>query len=72
MSEPAEIEIIVNGEARRVPAGTTLKALVEMLALKGDRIAAEHNLKVVPRARYAETTLQAGDRLEIVTFVGGG
>lgn len=66
------MRITVNGVAREVPEGTTLCALVEMLALKGDRIACERNLDVVPRARYAETKLTEGDKLEIVTFVGGG
>ena len=66
------MKITVNGSAREVPEGTTLKALVELLALKGDRIACERNLDVVPRAQYAETKLNEGDKLEIVTFVGGG
>ncbi|RIK60070.1 MAG: thiamine biosynthesis protein ThiS [Planctomycetota bacterium] len=66
------MRITVNGQPREVPEGTTLKALVELLALKGDRIACERNLEVVPRAKYAETKLADGDKLEIVTFVGGG
>ncbi|KAA0208647.1 sulfur carrier protein ThiS [bacterium] len=66
------MHITVNGQLREVPEGTTLKALVDMLALKGDRIACERNLEVVPRAKYAETRLAEGDKLEIVTFVGGG
>ncbi|GIK51035.1 MAG: thiamine biosynthesis protein ThiS [Planctomycetota bacterium] len=66
------MRITVNGQPCEVPEGTTLKALVELLALKGDRIACERNLEVVPRAKYAETKLADGDKLEIVTFVGGG
>lgn len=66
------MKITVNGTTREIPEGTTLKALVELLALKGDRIACELNLDVVPRAIYAETKLAEGDKLEIVTFVGGG
>lgn len=66
------MRITVNGQPREVPEGTTLKAQVELLALKGDRIACERNLAVVPRAKYAETKLADGDKLEIVTFVGGG
>ena len=66
------MRITVNGKPREVDAGCTLQQLVESLALKGDRIATERNLAVVPRASYAETVLNEGDRLEIVTFVGGG
>ena len=46
--------------------------LVADLGLKGDRVAIEHNGNIVPRAEWANTGLQDGDRLEIVHFVGGG
>ncbi len=66
------MKITVNGQVREIAPDTSLKALVELLALKGDRIACERNLEVVPRSRYSETMLADGDKLEIVTFVGGG
>lgn len=68
---PEHISITVNGEARQVPAGTTVAGLIATLGLTG-KVAVERNLDVVPRADHAATTLAAGDRLEIVTFVGGG
>jgi sulfur carrier protein len=40
--------------------------------LKGDRIAVEHNGQIVQRARWADTPVSSGDRLEVVHFVGGG
>jgi sulfur carrier protein len=42
------------------------------MALKGDRIAVEHNGQIVQRANWAETPVSSGDRLEVVHFVGGG
>jgi sulfur carrier protein len=66
------MQITLNGNTREVEDGTTLAALVAQLALKTDRIAAERNLALVPRAQYAATVLSEGDKLEIVTFVGGG
>lgn len=66
------MKITVNGSERDVKPGTTLAALIEQLQLRTDRIATERNLQVVPKARYAETQLEEGDKLEIVTFVGGG
>jgi thiamine biosynthesis protein ThiS len=66
------IQVWVNGEAVRMPAGSTLADLVRILALDRARIAIEHNLRVVPRAEHATLALNHGDRLEIVTFVGGG
>jgi len=46
--------------------------LVTDLGLQGDRVAIEHNGNIVPRAEWANTGLEDGDRLEIVHFVGGG
>ena len=70
MSE--HIEITVNGKTRSVPAGTTIADLVAELDLETRRVAVERNRDVVPRAEHASTELAAGDRLEVVTFVGGG
>ena len=62
----------INGEPREFPGAITLAALVENLGMKGDRVAIELNLEIVPRDRWAATDLHEGDRLEIVHFVGGG
>ncbi len=67
-----EITIEVNGAPRRVPAGSTVAALVDLLALAPGRVAGERNLEIVPQSRWADVTLEAGDRVEIVHFVGGG
>jgi thiamine biosynthesis protein ThiS len=72
MPERPGIQVSVNGEALQVPAGSTLGDLLKQLELDRPRVAVEHNLRVVPRAEYAELRLNHGDRLEIVTFVGGG
>jgi thiamine biosynthesis protein ThiS len=66
------IDVVVNGEARSVPQGTTVSALIGLLGLGDRRVAVERNREVVPRADHAHTQLAAGDRLELVTFVGGG
>ena len=66
------LEITVNGETRRVAAGTTVADLVRALARGGDRVAVERNHEVVPRAEHATCVVEAGDRIEIVAFVGGG
>jgi sulfur carrier protein len=65
-------EIIVNGAARQVTAGATVAQLLADLGLAGRRVAVERNRDIVPRARHADVRLQPGDRLELVTFVGGG
>ena len=69
----ADIEIVVNGEVRLVPEGSSVADLLHLLGLADrSRLAVERNHEVVPRGRQAATALAAGDRVEIVTFVGGG
>jgi sulfur carrier protein len=52
--------------------GTTVAGLLAELGLAGRPVAVERNREIVPRARHPETELADGDRLELVTFVGGG
>ncbi len=66
------MEITVNGENRQVAQGLTVAALLEDLKIPMTRVAVEVNLEIVPKAGYAERTLQDGDKIEIVHFVGGG
>ena len=66
------MNIVVNGQPRDVASGTTIAQLLESLRLDPRTLAVELNLDVIPRGRHAECTLQEGDRLEIVTLVGGG
>jgi sulfur carrier protein len=66
------MKISVNGESRDVDAGTTVAALVQSLGVSAPYVAVELNLEVVPRSQHGETTLREGDRLEVVTLVGGG
>ena len=66
------IAISVNGEERAVPAGSSVTDLVVALGLRPQQVAVERNRAFVPRAQHATTVLQDGDRLEVVTFFGGG
>ena len=68
----ALMTLSVNGESRTVADGLTLAQLVRELGLERNPIAIELNRQVVPRDRHGETRLAEGDRLEIVTLVGGG
>jgi thiamine biosynthesis protein ThiS len=64
--------VVYNGEPRSVAAGTTVAGLLAELKLDARRVAVEVNLELVPRQKHADTILADGDRLEIVTLVGGG
>ena len=67
-----DVEIQVNGEAKRIDPGTTVAGLVDLMGLRREHVAVERNREIVPRQAHATTVLAEGDALEIVTFVGGG
>jgi sulfur carrier protein len=66
------LSITVNGEIRTAKPGVTVVDLLGEIGLDSGRVAIERNLEILPRAKWAETVVEAGDRYEIVQFVGGG
>jgi sulfur carrier protein len=67
--------LAINGQNRsfdNLTPPVTLAQVVAAMDLKGDRIAVEHNGQIVQRARWVDTPIATGDRLEVVHFVGGG
>lgn len=66
------MQFTVNGEPRQMADGATVAGLIEELQLGGKPVAVEVNLELVPRQHHAQCRLAEGDRLEIVTLVGGG
>jgi thiamine biosynthesis protein ThiS len=66
------MQLIVNGEVRRVQAALTVADLVTELGLDRRKVAVERNLEIVPRSLHETVRLADGDRIEIVQFVGGG
>ena len=66
------MQIQINGETREVPEGLSVSGLLLHLGMNPARVAIERNLGVLPRAAWEPTAVAAGDRFEIVQFVGGG
>lgn len=66
------ITIVVNGESKQAPGGATVLQMLETLGLPAGRVAIERNLQILPRSAWNATYVAAGDRYEIVQFVGGG
>lgn len=66
------IRVTLNGAARDFPAPLTFTQLLDELALAGRRLAVERNGEIVPRSRFGDERLAAGDRIEVVIAVGGG
>jgi thiamine biosynthesis protein ThiS len=67
-----DLDLSLNGEPHRVPAGSTVLDLLAGLGRDPRIVAVERNGEIVRRAAYGETRLETGDRLEVVHFVQGG
>jgi len=66
------ISITLNGEDRSLPRPMSVAELLAEFKLEAKKIAVERNLEIVPKSAYDTITVDSGDRLEIVRFVGGG
>jgi sulfur carrier protein len=66
------VNIVVNGKPRELAQPISLAALLKQLEVPLRGVAVEVNLELVPRSRHADQWLADGDRLEIVSLVGGG
>ncbi len=67
--------LTVNGQNRsfaELESPTTLMEVIADMGLKADRVAVEHNGEIASRARWSDTPISSGDKLEVVHFVGGG
>jgi thiamine biosynthesis protein ThiS len=67
-----ELEILVNGEPRRVPGPASAADLLRHLGLDPRTVVVELNRRIVRRPALDDTTLADGDTVELVHFVGGG
>lgn len=68
----ASAMIQVNGEPRQCPVGRPLDAVLTALGYRPQLVVVEYNGGILPRQRWSEQLVQAGDTLEVVTIVGGG
>ena len=68
----AGMDILLNGANHAIPPACTIAQLLAEAGFGERRVAVEVNGTIVPRSRYADTRLVAGDRVEIVGAVGGG
>ena len=66
------ITIEINGKSQQVAEGTTVSRLLLDLKINNKYCAVERNLELIPREQHADCELSNGDRIEIVTLVGGG
>jgi thiamine biosynthesis protein ThiS len=67
-----KVEIVANGETRLVADGATVEMFLTDHEIDPDTVVVEANGVILPRDLFGTTALSAGDRLEVVHFVGGG
>ena len=72
MTETTSIRVRLNGKEREVPAGHTVRSLIESLELHPSLIVVELNREILARDDYATVSVTDGDTIELVHFVGGG
>jgi sulfur carrier protein len=67
-----KIILHVNGEPQTCLPKTCLPQFLEQLNLNPRLVAVEYNGEILHRQFWEHTEIKPGDRLEIVTIVGGG
>jgi len=68
----ADMQVMLNGVAAEIRDNSSVAELLDQLQIGRERVAVEVNLDIVPKAAHDSHLLSAGDRIEIVHFVGGG
>jgi len=66
------LRIQVNGQPRDCRSGSTVGDLLRELEIKTERVAVELNLEILDRKDFELRSLKQGDRVEILSFIGGG
>jgi len=66
------VDVQLNGRPQSVPAGLSVRALLESLSLQPEMIVVERNFEILDKAAYGRVQVVEGDRFELVHFVGGG
>ena len=68
----SHVAFVLSGQERTAPRGASLQGVVALVVPAGRPVAVEVDGQVVPRSALADRVLAGGERIEIVTFVGGG
>ncbi|WP_425615932.1 sulfur carrier protein ThiS [Anatilimnocola sp. NA78] len=66
------MNIVLNGKVQQLPGPLTVAQLLVNLKMPQRGVAVEVNQEIVPRSLHEQHQLREGDRLEVVSLVGGG
>lgn len=67
-----KLHVSVNGSLMEIVEGTTVSDLLKILEIGNVPVAVEQNLEIVSKSDYSTRTINQGDKIEVVHFVGGG
>ena len=66
------MQIRLNGDPHDLPDRVTIHVLLGTLGIEAERVAVEVNRRILTRSEFTIVTVEDGDEVEVVTFVGGG
>jgi thiamine biosynthesis protein ThiS len=66
------MNILLNNKPEKLFDGSTVKKLLENKNIKNKYYAVEINRKIIPKSDYETYVIKDGDRVEIITAIGGG
>ncbi|MFH1228060.1 MAG: sulfur carrier protein ThiS [Planctomycetota bacterium] len=66
------MQIIVNGEKKELAEGLTIKGLLDKSGIVTNQVAVEVNLNIISKNEFDKHVINKGDKVEIISFVGGG
>lgn len=67
-----KMQVIVNGEKKELTEGLTVKELLDKSGIVTNQVAVEVNLEIISKPEFDKHVINQGDKVEIISFVGGG
>ena len=64
--------IVLNGKKFEIGKGDTITQLLKKIDVKSSKVAIEVNKVVIPKEKYRYFKFKNNDKVEVVTFIGGG
>lgn len=66
------MRVIINGKVEVIKSQSSLAELILSKGLREENVVIEHNLRILPKKEWKNTHLRGDDKVEIVSFIGGG
>ena len=66
------MQIVLNGKKFSINEKDTINTLLKKIDIKSSKVAIEVNKVVIPKEKYRDFKFKKNDKVEVVTFIGGG